>query len=137
VDYAAATGTAIKASGEGKVIFRGWKGGYGNVVVLQHGGNITTLYAHMKAFKRDQKVGTRVKQGQVIGYVGKSGLATGPHLHYEFRVNGVHKNPLKVKLPQAAPIAKAEETIFKTTTSELLAELETYTAQSLALNTQQ
>ena len=137
VDYAAATGTAIKASGEGKVIFRGRKGGYGNVVVLQHGGNITTLYAHMKAFKRGQKVGTRVKQGQVIGYVGKSGLATGPHLHYEFRVNGVHKNPLKVKLPQAAPIAKAEETIFKTTTSELLAQLETYTAQSLALNTQQ
>ena len=137
VDYAAGTGTKIKASGEGKIIFRGKKGGYGNVVILQHGGNITTLYAHMKAFKRGQRVGTRVKQGQVIGFVGSSGLATGPHLHYEFRVNGVHKNPLKVKLPQAAPIAKTEEAIFKSEASQLLAQLETYTAQSLALNTQQ
>lgn len=137
VDYAAGTGTKIKASGEGKIIFRGKKGGYGNVVILQHGGNITTLYAHMKTFKRGQRVGTRVKQGQVIGFVGSSGLATGPHLHYEFRVNGVHKNPLKVKLPQAAPIAKTEEAIFQSEASQLLAQLETYTAQSLALNTQQ
>lgn len=136
VDYAASSGTAIKASGEGKIIFRGKKGGYGNVVILQHGGNITTLYAHMRAFKRGQRVGSRVKQGQIIGYVGKSGLATGPHLHYEFRVNGVHKNPLRVKLPQAAPIAKAEEVSFKAQASELLARLETQQANTLAFNTQ-
>ncbi|MGH1463213.1 MAG: OapA family protein [Neptuniibacter sp.] len=134
VDYAAGTGTTIKAAGEGKIIYRGRKGGYGNVVILQHGGNITTLYAHMKAFKRGQRIGTRVKQGQAIGFVGKSGLATGPHLHYEFRVNGVHKNPLKVKLPQAAPIAKAEENLFKSTASKLLAQLETYQTNTLAFN---
>ena len=83
------------------------KSGYGNVVILQHGGNITTLYAHLSKFNRQVKLGSRVKQGDIIGYVGQSGLATGPHLHYEYRKNGVHMNPRTVKLPDAAPIDAA------------------------------
>jgi len=132
VDYAASTGTPIKSSGDGKIIYRGKKGGFGNVVIVQHGSSITTLYAHMSNFKRGQKVGSRVQQGQVIGFVGKTGLASGPHLHYEFRVNGVHKNPLTVKLPEAKPIAKDERSAFKSTASTLLAQLETYQATTLA-----
>ena len=132
VDYAAATGTPIKAAGDGKIIFRGKKGGFGNVVILQHGSNITTLYAHMNYFKRGQRNGHKVKQGDVIGFVGKTGLASGPHLHYEFRVNGVHKNPLTVKLPTAAPIANHERSTFKTVASSLLAQLETFQATQLA-----
>ncbi|PIE20834.1 MAG: peptidase M23 [Neptuniibacter caesariensis] len=134
VDYAASTGTPIKAAGDGKIIFRGRKGGYGKVVILQHGNNITTLYAHMNNFKRGHKVGTRVKQGQTIGFVGQTGLATGSHLHYEFQLNGVHKNPLSVKLPQAAPIAKSEYNAFKAATSIILAQLETHNATTLAAN---
>lgn len=137
VDYAARTGTPIKAAGDGKIIFRGRKGGYGNAVIVQHGGNITTLYAHMKSFKRNQRVGSKIKQGQVIGFVGQSGLASGPHLHYEFRLNGVHKNPLTVKLPHAKPIQKRDAEAFKDTASSLLAQLETYQATKLAaLSTQ-
>jgi len=105
VDYAAPKGTPIKAAGDGKVIFAGQKGGYGNCVIVQHGGNITTLYAHMSRFSKLARVGKRVSQGEVIGYVGSSGLATAAHLHYEYRVNGVHRNPRTVKLPQANPIA--------------------------------
>ena len=74
---------------------RGRKGGYGNTVIIQHAGKYTTLYAHMSKYSRRAKVGNRVKQGQVIGYVGRTGLASGPHLHYEFLVNGKHRNPLK------------------------------------------
>ncbi|MGI9291078.1 MAG: peptidoglycan DD-metalloendopeptidase family protein [Gammaproteobacteria bacterium] len=107
VDYAAATGTPVMAAGEGKVIFRGKKGGYGNTVILQHGGNITTLYAHLSRFNSKARNGSRVKQGQVIGYVGQTGLASGPHLHYEYRRHGVHLNPRTVKLPDAAPIDAA------------------------------
>jgi murein DD-endopeptidase MepM/ murein hydrolase activator NlpD len=104
VDYAASSGTPVKAAGDGKVIFRGVKGGYGNVVIVQHGGNITTLYAHLSKFDRNAGNGSRVKQGQTIAYVGQSGLATGPHLHYEYRKNGAHMNPRTVSLPDAAPI---------------------------------
>ena len=104
VDYAASKGTKIKASGDGKVIFKGVKSGYGNVIILQHGENITTLYAHMSKFAAKIRVGQRVKQNQVIGFVGSSGLATAPHLHYEYRINGIHQNPRTVKLPKAAPI---------------------------------
>jgi murein DD-endopeptidase MepM/ murein hydrolase activator NlpD len=124
VDYAAATGTPIKAAGEGRVIFRGRKGGYGNTVIIKHGSQYTTLYAHMSKFRRSVKRGSRVKQGQIIGYVGKTGLATGPHLHYEFRVNGVHRNPLTIKLPAAAPIDKKYRTDFAARSQPLLARLE-------------
>ncbi len=112
VDYAAKSGTPIRATGGGKIIFRGRKGGYGNVIIVQHGKRYTTLYAHMKNFRKGFKVGSRVKQGQIIGYVGKSGRATGPHLHYEFRVNGVHKNPVTVKLPTSRPLPKSEMARF-------------------------
>ena len=124
VDYAAPRGTPIKASGDGRVGYVGYRGGYGRTVVLEHGGGISTLYAHMSGFARGLKVGQRVRQGQVIGYVGSSGAATGPHLHYEYRVNGIHKNPRTVRLPDAAPIPAAYRADFLARTELLLAELE-------------
>lgn len=113
VDYAASRGTPIKAAGDGKVIFRGTKGGYGNTIILSHGGNISTLYAHMQKFDKNTKNGSRVTQGQVIGYVGTTGLSTGPHLHYEYRKNGVHQNPRTVELPQAKPLDPAFKADFE------------------------
>ncbi|GGC00317.1 peptidase M23 [Marinobacterium zhoushanense] len=133
VDYAAATGTPIKASGDGKIIWRGTKGGYGRAIIIQHGGNITTLYGHMSGYKSGLSTGSRVKQGQTIGYVGMSGLASGPHLHYEFRVNGVHKNPMTVKLPHAEPVPKSEQAAFKQQASRLMAMLDGGTT-GIALN---
>ena len=123
VDYAAPKGTKIKASGDGKIIFRGVKSGYGNVIILQHGDNITTLYAHMSGFNSAFKLGDRVRQNQVIGYVGSSGLATAPHLHYEYRVNGVHKNPRTVRLPQAQPIKKEYVNDFLIQSKSIMSEL--------------
>ena len=108
VDYAARRGTPVRASGDGRISRRQFYNGYGNTVVLQHGGGYSTLYAHLSKFADRQRIGSWVKQGQVVGYVGSTGLSTGPHLHYEFRVNGVHKNPLTVKLPDAVPLAKSE-----------------------------
>ena len=112
IDYAAPSGTPIKAAGKGKVIFAGVKGGYGNVLILKHGQRYTTLYAHMRSFARGIHVGSRVNQGQTIGYVGMSGLATGPHLHYEFRVDGVHRNPQTVPLPKAQSVSDNERPQF-------------------------
>ena len=132
VDYAAATGTPIKASGDGKVIFRGRKGGYGRTVIVQHANQYTTLYAHLSKYRGSVKEGSRVKQGQVIGYVGKSGLATGPHLHYEFRVNGVHRNPLTVKLPAASPISPKYRADFEEKSASLLARLDLISRTLLA-----
>ncbi|WP_166252660.1 OapA family protein [Marinobacter salicampi] len=132
-DYAARTGTPIKAAGDGKVILAGRKGGYGKTVVLQHGSSITTLYAHMNSYAKGVRSGTYVKQGQVIGYVGATGLATGPHLHYEFRVNGTHRNPVTVKLPDAAPIPKAKLAHFRSATDQTLAQLDTYRDRRLTL----
>ena len=136
VDYAASTGTPIKASGDGKVIYRGTKGGYGRTIIIRHGGTYSTLYAHMHKYARSTQVGKRIKQGQVIGYVGKSGLATGPHLHYEFRVNGVHRNPLTVKLPDAKPLPKSEIARFKSATADQFAQLDLYSSTLLAQNKQ-
>ncbi len=132
VDYAAPRGTPIKASGDGKVIFRGVKSGYGNVVILQHGGNITTLYAHMSKFAASARTGSRVRQGQTIGYVGKTGLVTGVHLHYEYRLNGVHRNPRTVKLPQADPIADEYRKQFLAAAGPILEELERFKNTQLA-----
>jgi murein DD-endopeptidase MepM/ murein hydrolase activator NlpD len=120
VDYAAPTGTPVKASGDGKVIFRGWKSGYGNTLILQHPGNITTLYAHLSRFAKGSGYGTRVRQGEVIGHVGATGLATAAHLHYEYRRNGVHLNPQTVILPPAEPLRGAELMAFQTTAQPLL-----------------
>lgn len=122
-DYAAPTGTPIKASGDGRVIFRGVKGGYGNTIIIQHGNNIRTLYAHMNAFARGIGTNDRVRQGQIIGYVGATGMVTGPHLHYEFLVNGVHRNPQTVDLPEAAPINARYKAQFQQIASPLLAQL--------------
>jgi murein DD-endopeptidase MepM/ murein hydrolase activator NlpD len=124
VDYAAPTGTIIKAAGDGRVSFVGTKGGYGRVVILEHGGGISTLYGHMSRFARAVNDGTRVKQGTTIGYVGSSGAATGPHLHYEYRINGMHKNPRTVSLPDAAPIPEGYLAEFRSHSAQLLARLD-------------
>jgi murein DD-endopeptidase MepM/ murein hydrolase activator NlpD len=134
VDYAASTGTPIKASGDGKIIHHGTKGGYGRTIIVKHGSRYSTLYAHMHKYAKNTQVGKRVKQGQIIGYVGKSGLATGPHLHYEFRINGVHRNPLTVKLPDASPLPKSEMVRFKSATAEQFAHLDSYSSTVLAKN---
>ncbi len=99
------TGTPIRATGDGKIIRRGWGNAYGNVIYIQHAGKYTTVYAHMSKFGKYKK-GDWVKQGQVIGYIGSTGRSTGPHLHYEFRKNGRHIDPLKVKFPDAGPVPK-------------------------------
>jgi len=134
VDYAASRGTPILATGDGKVNFVGTKGGYGRTVVLTHGGKYTTLYAHMSKYRKGLKRGKRVKQGDTIGYIGSSGLATGPHLHYEFRVNGVHRNPLTVSLPKAEPLAKKYLADFKLMMQPLVASLDTLNNTALASN---
>ncbi|MEM7430983.1 MAG: peptidoglycan DD-metalloendopeptidase family protein [Pseudomonadota bacterium] len=132
VDYAAPHGTPIKAAGDGKVTYRGTQRGYGNVVILQHGGNITTLYAHMSRFASSVKNGSRVRQGQTIGYVGKTGLVTGVHLHYEYRVNGVHRNPRTVDLPQADPIEDKYRERFLAMAEPLFKELDQFKRTQLA-----
>ncbi len=132
VDYAAPTGTPVKASGDGKITLRGRKGGYGRTVVIQHGTKYSTLYAHLSSYKSGLKTGSRVRQGQVIGYVGQSGLATGPHLHYEFRVNGVHRNPLTVKLPQADPVPAREKSRFTELTTPLVSQMASLKAAQYA-----
>lgn len=123
VDYGAKRGTSILATGDGVVQYAGKKGGYGNTVILRHGGNYTTLYAHMNKFGKGIRTGKRVTQGQTIGYVGATGWATGPHLHYEFRINGRHKNPLKVEFPRTNPVASNEMAKFKATSKQHLNQL--------------
>jgi murein DD-endopeptidase MepM/ murein hydrolase activator NlpD len=127
VDYAAAKGTPVKATGDGRVEFMGRRGGYGNVIVLKHGASYETVYAHLSRYRKDLRVGGAVKQGQVIGYVGTTGLATASHLHYEFRVNGIHKNPMTVALPRATPIPRQYLVQFRGETAPLLAQLDALT----------
>jgi murein DD-endopeptidase MepM/ murein hydrolase activator NlpD len=114
VDYAAASGTGVKATSDGFVEFAGQKGGYGNVVILRHQKRYTTLYGHLSGFGRGVRTGARVAQGDIIGYVGATGLATGPHLHYEFRVDDVHLDPLTVAMPDAPPVTPEYRTSFQT-----------------------
>ncbi len=123
VDYAASTGTPILAAGDARVQFVGKQRGYGNVVILDHGRGHTTLYAHMSRFGKI-KPGQHVGQGSVIGYVGSTGLATGPHLHYEFRVNGVHRNPLSVTMPPPEPLKGAELAAFRAQAAPAMARIE-------------
>nr|WP_251068247.1 peptidoglycan DD-metalloendopeptidase family protein [Marinobacter sp. C7] len=134
-DYAAPPGTPIKAAGNGTVRFAGWKGGYGRTIILQHGNNITTLYAHMKGLARGMKKGVRVKQGQTIGYLGSSGMVTGPHLHYEFRLNGSPRNSRTVNLPDAKPVPASEMARFKRVTEQRVAQFDVFREnyQQLAL----
>ncbi len=128
IDFAAPSGTPIKAAGAGRVVSRGRNGGYGNAVVLAHKSGITTLYGHMSRFARGLAVGNQVAQGQVIGYVGMTGLASGPHVHYEYRVNGVHKNPARVTVAKADPIPASLMADFKAQTTPLLARLDAPTS---------
>lgn len=123
IDYGAPIGTRVKATGEGVVEFAGVKGGYGKVIMVRHPGDKTTVYGHLSGFAPGIKKGSRVSQGDVIGYVGATGIATGPHLHYELRVAGVHRNPLTVSLPDAPPIATGALADFKSHTGELLSRL--------------
>ena len=115
VDYGGSTGDSVMATADGKVTFVGRQHQYGKVVTLQHGQKYITLYAHLSRFAKNIRSGSTVTQGQVIGYVGTTGLSTGPHLHYEFRVNGVHRNPLTVKLPRSFAIERALRPEFKKT----------------------
>ncbi|MFJ7286066.1 peptidoglycan DD-metalloendopeptidase family protein [Pseudomonas sp. NPDC099000] len=132
VDYAAPRGTPIKAAGDGKVLLAGRRGGYGNTVIIQHGNTYRTLYGHMQGFAKGIKTGGSVKQGQVIGYIGTTGLSTGPHLHYEFQVNGVHVDPLGQKVAMADPISKGERARFLAQSQPLMARMDQEKSTMLA-----
>ena len=113
VDYAAKRNTPVKASGDGVISFIGRQSGYGRTVEIKHGGNIKTLYAHLERFNTKLKVGSKVKQGEIIAYVGDSGQATGPHLHFEFWQGEIRSDPVKVKLPSAKPVNNAQRNEFE------------------------
>lgn len=119
-DYSAPLGTPVQATGDGKVIFMGTRGGYGKVVELQHGSRYSTLYAHLSRFPKGFRAGKEVRQGEIIGYVGRTGLATGHHLHYEFRIDGIHRNPLTVILPKRSPIQESNKRHFMAHAREML-----------------
>jgi murein DD-endopeptidase MepM/ murein hydrolase activator NlpD len=127
-DYAAPSGTPVHAAGDGRVSFAGTKGGYGNCIMVAHGSSVSTLYGHLSRFARTARVGAHVQQGDVIGYVGMTGLATGPHLHYEYLINGVHKNPQTVQLPGAEPLRAQVLQEFRERTASLIAALSVPTA---------
>lgn len=131
VDYAARTGTPIMAAGAGRVSFAGWQNGFGRTIVLDHGRGITTLYGHMSRLG-SYKTGQSISQGSVIGYVGATGLASGPHLHYEFRVKGTHRDPLTVTMPKPEPLNGAEMVAFRASTAPVLARLEKVGSVNLA-----
>ena len=133
VDYAAPAGTRVRTVGDGVIDFVGQQGGYGNVIIVRHPGNITTVYAHLMGFTRGLRKGANVAQGDIIGAVGQSGWATGPHLHYEWRASGEARNPLAVVLPAALPIADGEMATFRTQADPLAARLELIGQGDLAL----
>ncbi len=124
VDYAAPTGTPVRATAAGRVAALGWNGGYGRAITIRHGGAYSTLYGHLSRFHSALRVGSQVEQGQIIGYVGATGLATGPHLHYELHVNGKYQNPLAFRFPGAAPIPTEHKQAFLQTASALGARLD-------------
>lgn len=134
VDFAASIGTPVRATGDGKIVHRGRKGGYGNAIIIQHGQRYSTLYGHMSKFASNIRLGQKVRQGQVIGYVGQSGLATGPHLHYEFRIDGVHRNPLTVKYPSGEPVPEQYKQDFLAKIESPVAQLDTLGRLVLALD---
>lgn len=133
VDYAAPTGTRVKATADGAVDFVGVQRGYGNIVVLRHHGKYTTYYGHLKGFASGIRKGMHVAQGDTIGYVGMSGMATGPHLHYEFRINDVQQNPLAGSMPIQIPLSSTQLADFKRTTGPLLARLELVKHDAVAM----
>jgi murein DD-endopeptidase MepM/ murein hydrolase activator NlpD len=131
-DYAAAPGTPVMAAGDGVVLREGWAGGYGNLIELGHRNGITTRYGHLRGFARGVRPGARVQQGQTIGFVGSTGLATGPHLHYEFRVNGVAQDSRRVELGTGEPVREALRTDFAEQRDQLLERLHRGPARALA-----
>ncbi|MBE0493675.1 MAG: peptidoglycan DD-metalloendopeptidase family protein [Thiomicrospira sp.] len=135
VDYAAPTGTPIYAAGDGIISYKGWNGGYGKQVTIKHAGRYETVYAHLSRYGKANR-GQNVKQGDIIGYVGMTGLATGPHLHYEFRINGVHRDPLKVKFPDAEPVLATHRRQFDQYASIMHSQLTRFDPEltQLALN---
>lgn len=135
IDYAARTGTPVKTTGDGTVNFCGRNGAYGQVVIIEHNDHYETLYAHMSGFAKGLTVGSHVKQGDVIGFVGQSGLATGPHLHYEFHVDGEYRNPETVKIPHSLPISGELLADFKAQTQTYVAQLNQVKAKSLLAKT--
>jgi murein DD-endopeptidase MepM/ murein hydrolase activator NlpD len=124
VDFAAPRGTRVIASADGVVAAAGTRGGYGNAVEIRHGGGVSTLYAHLSGFAKGVRSGVRVRQGDPIGYVGSTGFATGPHLHYEFKLAGVHQDPMRVALPKAEPVPAALKPEFMTLASEARSAIE-------------
>ena len=126
VDYAASRGTPVRTTGDGTVVFADKKGGYGNLVEIKHTEDYSTRYAHLNKFHSKIKVGEKVNQSETIGYVGRTGTATGDHLHYEFRVNGKHTNPLTVKLPNAKPIHENDKDSYGLHAKKILADLKKY-----------
>jgi murein DD-endopeptidase MepM/ murein hydrolase activator NlpD len=123
VDYAAPMGAKVKVTSDGVVSFVGRQGGYGNVVMVTHQGNFTTVYGHLSRFASGIHKGQRLGQGQIVGYVGMTGLASGPHLHYEFKMNGVQRDPLKVALPDGKPISNEQKADFVASTRDLFGQL--------------
>ncbi|MFZ2541800.1 MAG: peptidoglycan DD-metalloendopeptidase family protein [Gallionella sp.] len=123
VDFAAPTGTKIRATADGVVSYFGKESGYGNVIKIKHQGRYTTVYGHLSRFAQGLRRGQRVAQGDLIGYVGKTGLASGPHLHYEFKINGQHHNPMRVELPDAQPISNAYQSAFQAVADDFVARL--------------
>ena len=132
VDYGAPMGTAVKATADGTVQLAGKQNGYGNVVILRHQGTYSTVYGHLRGFAAGVRNGAHVHQGDTIAYVGMTGYATGPHLHYEFRINDVQVNPLAVALPTAFPLVKEQMVAFKARTTDMLAQLDRIRGLNLA-----
>jgi murein DD-endopeptidase MepM/ murein hydrolase activator NlpD len=133
IDYGAPVGTRVKTTGDGVVEFVGNQGGYGKVVIVRHQSRFTTVYGHLSGFAAGLRKGARVAQGDVIGFVGATGLASGPHLHYEFRINDVHQNPLTIALPSAPPLASGQLKRFQDQTREPLARIDLISGSNLAL----
>jgi murein DD-endopeptidase MepM/ murein hydrolase activator NlpD len=135
IDYGAPTGTRVKATGSGIIEFSGVQGGYGKLVTIRHSGDRQTAYGHLSGFAPGIKKGARIEQGDVIGYVGATGLATGPHLHYEFRVGGIHRNPLTLALPDAQPLPAYQLEAFRSHANSLISQISTIrTAQLVMLD---
>lgn len=132
VDYAAAIGTKVKVTADGTIDFVGSQGGYGNVVIVNHQGHYSTVYGHLSRFATGLRRGQRVAQGEVIAYVGQSGLATGPHLHYEFKINGQQHDPLRVALPDARPISMLQKLQFQNATASINGQLSLLSGHQLA-----
>ena len=123
VDFAAPVGTPIKATADGVITFAGRENGYGNVIKMEHQGRYSTLFGHLSRFASGLRNGQRVKQGDIIGYVGMTGLTSGPHLHYEFKIDGEQRNPMSVALPSAQPVSAAYKTAFKAVAVDFVARL--------------